>query len=143
MIGSLWIRLRRSGERLITGQSLQGRLALLTGVSVALAVLFVGTTAYVITRISLMDQLDRELLTTAASAAELVAADPDNRTAEYAVAIRSYLKGRGLGWQLMQHLISYARAEGLAFVHPFDDPDVIAWASRPSAIPTIPASCGW
>ena len=27
--------------------------------------------------------------------------------------MRSDLKGRGLGWRLMQHLIDYARAEGL------------------------------
>jgi len=41
-------------------------------------------------------------------------ADPDYRTAEYAVMTRSDLKGRGLGWQLMRHLIDYARAEGLS-----------------------------
>jgi len=40
-------------------------------------------------------------------------ADPDYRNAEYAVMIRSDLKGRGLGWQLMRHLIDYAKAEGL------------------------------
>lgn len=78
MIGSLWIRLRRFFERLITGQSLQGRLALLTAVSVAFAVLFVGGTAYLVTRLSLMDQLDRELLLTAQGLAALVAANPDN-----------------------------------------------------------------
>jgi acetyltransferase len=41
-------------------------------------------------------------------------ADPDYTRAEYAVLVRSDLKGRGLGWRLMQHLIAYARAEGLA-----------------------------
>lgn len=40
-------------------------------------------------------------------------ADPDYRNAEYAVMTRSDLKGRGLGWQMMRHLIDYARAEGL------------------------------
>jgi len=40
-------------------------------------------------------------------------ADPDYRRAEYAVMTRSDLKGRGLGWQLMRHLIEYAKAEGL------------------------------
>ena len=40
-------------------------------------------------------------------------ADPDYTRGEYAVLVRSDLKGRGLGWQLMQHLITYARAEGL------------------------------
>lgn len=40
-------------------------------------------------------------------------ADPDYTRGEYAVQVRSDLKGRGLGWVLMQHLIDYARAEGL------------------------------
>lgn len=34
-------------------------------------------------------------------------------TGEYAILLRSNLKGRGLGWALMQLLIEYARAEGL------------------------------
>ena len=34
-------------------------------------------------------------------------------TAEYAVLVRSNLKGRGLGWVLMQTLIDYARNEGI------------------------------
>jgi len=34
-------------------------------------------------------------------------------TGEYAVLVRSDLKGRGLGWLLMQTLIEYARAEGI------------------------------
>ena len=41
-------------------------------------------------------------------------ADPDYTRAEYAVVVASDLKGRGLGWRLMQHLIDYARQEGLA-----------------------------
>ncbi len=44
-------------------------------------------------------------------------ADPDYRNAEYAVMTRSDMKGRGLGWQLMRHLIDYARAEGLERLH--------------------------
>ena len=40
-------------------------------------------------------------------------ADPDYEKAEYAVLARSDLKGMGLGWVLMRHLIRYARAEGL------------------------------
>lgn len=40
-------------------------------------------------------------------------ADPDFKTGEYAVLVRSDLKGKGLGWQLMNHLIDYARAAGL------------------------------
>jgi len=41
------------------------------------------------------------------------AADPDYKSGEFAVLVRSSLKGRGLGWHLMRHLIDYARAEGL------------------------------
>ena len=41
-------------------------------------------------------------------------ADPDYIRAEYGVMVRSDLKGKGLGWALMQHLIRYAKAEGLA-----------------------------
>ncbi|HEX5958182.1 MAG TPA: GNAT family N-acetyltransferase, partial [Hyphomicrobiaceae bacterium] len=40
-------------------------------------------------------------------------ADPDYTRGEYAIQVRSDLKGLGLGWMLMQHLINYARAEGL------------------------------
>jgi acetyltransferase len=41
------------------------------------------------------------------------ASDPDYEHAEFGVLVRSDLKGRGLGRALMQHLIAYARAEGL------------------------------
>jgi acetyltransferase len=41
-------------------------------------------------------------------------ADPDYTRGEYAILVRSDLKGHGLGWKLMQHLIEYAKAEGLA-----------------------------
>jgi acetyltransferase len=34
-------------------------------------------------------------------------------TGEYAILLRSDLKGRGLGWTLMQLIIEYARSEGL------------------------------
>lgn len=37
--------------------------------------------------------------------------DPDRSRAEYAVLVASDLKGRGLGWLLMQTLIDYARRE--------------------------------
>jgi acetyltransferase len=40
-------------------------------------------------------------------------ADPDYKFAEYAVIVATNLKGRGLGWALMEHLIAYARATGL------------------------------
>ena len=44
-------------------------------------------------------------------------ADPDYEKGEYAVLVRSDLKGYGLGWLLMQHLISYAKSEGLKSLH--------------------------
>jgi acetyltransferase len=40
-------------------------------------------------------------------------ADPAYVQGEYAILVRSDIKGRGLGWRLMQHLIDYAKAEGL------------------------------
>ena len=46
-----------------------------------------------------------------------LAADPDNERAEFAVTVRSDVKGRGLGWILMQHLIGYARARGIGTLH--------------------------
>ena len=42
--------------------------------------------------------------------------DPDRQTGEYGILIRSDIKGHGLGWQLMNQLIAYARAEGVAEV---------------------------
>ena len=38
---------------------------------------------------------------------------PSHETAEYAILLRSDLKGRGLGWSLMQLIIEYAKSEGL------------------------------
>ena len=46
-----------------------------------------------------------------------LAADPDYLSAEYAVIVRSDLKGCGLGWALMHHLIRYAESEGLRDLH--------------------------
>lgn len=43
--------------------------------------------------------------------------DDDGRSGEYAVIVRSALKAHGLGWLLMQRMIEYARAAGLARVH--------------------------
>jgi len=46
-------------------------------------------------------------------------ADPDYTRAEYAILVRSDLKGRGLGWRLMQHLIDYGKSEGLKELNGF------------------------
>lgn len=40
-------------------------------------------------------------------------ADANYETGEYAILLRSDLKGRGLGWKLMEMMIEYARSEGL------------------------------
>ena len=39
--------------------------------------------------------------------------DANYETGEYAILLRSDLKGHGLGWKLMELMIQYARAEGL------------------------------
>src|ERR1700694_2577500 len=39
--------------------------------------------------------------------------DSIHETGEYAILLRSDLKGRGLGWALMQLIIEYAKSEGL------------------------------
>jgi RimJ/RimL family protein N-acetyltransferase len=39
--------------------------------------------------------------------------DAIHETGEYAIMLRSALKGRGLGWALMQLIIEYARSKGL------------------------------
>jgi len=43
-------------------------------------------------------------------------ADSKYESGEYAILIRSDLKGHGLGWLLMELMIQYARTEGLRFV---------------------------
>jgi len=40
-------------------------------------------------------------------------ADPDNQRAEYAVIVRSDLKGRGLGHRLMREILAYAERRGI------------------------------
>ncbi len=42
-----------------------------------------------------------------------LSADPDYVNGEYAIIVRSDLKGAGIGWLLMRHLIHYAEKEGL------------------------------
>jgi acetyltransferase len=43
--------------------------------------------------------------------------EPDLVRGEYAVLVRSDLKGKGLGWALMQHLIAYAKSEGVQEIY--------------------------
>lgn len=44
-------------------------------------------------------------------------ADANHEAAEYAILVRSDLKRRGLGWRLMELMLDYARADGLARVY--------------------------
>ena len=46
-----------------------------------------------------------------------ISADPDNRRAEYAVAVRSDMKGRGLGRALMEAILAYAASRGIGEVY--------------------------
>ncbi|HEY0224018.1 MAG TPA: GNAT family N-acetyltransferase [Pseudolabrys sp.] len=43
--------------------------------------------------------------------------DPGCDSAEFAILLRSQLKGRGLGWLLMKHMIACAQDKGLKTVH--------------------------
>jgi RimJ/RimL family protein N-acetyltransferase len=43
--------------------------------------------------------------------------DDTREGGEYAVIVRSRLKGHGLGWRLMQRMIEYARSAGLRRIH--------------------------
>jgi len=42
-----------------------------------------------------------------------LSSDPDHESAEYGIVVRSDLKGQGLGWALLKHLIRYVKADGL------------------------------
>jgi acetyltransferase len=44
-------------------------------------------------------------------------ADPDGRSGEFAVFVRSDLKGRGLGFRLMTEILDYGRRHGIKTVH--------------------------
>ena len=43
--------------------------------------------------------------------------DPGRKTAEFAILVRSHLKGHGLGWLMMKHMIAAARERCLEVVH--------------------------
>jgi len=42
--------------------------------------------------------------------------DLDGKSGEFAILVRSHLKGHGLGWLMMKHVIAYAREKGLKSV---------------------------
>jgi acetyltransferase len=43
--------------------------------------------------------------------------DPGGDGGEFAILLRSHLKGHGLGWLMMKHMIAYAQEKGLEIVH--------------------------
>jgi acetyltransferase len=45
-----------------------------------------------------------------------LAADPEMESGEFAIIVRSDLKGHGLGWGLMERLIAYGRSVGLKHI---------------------------
>ncbi|MGN6765779.1 MAG: GNAT family N-acetyltransferase, partial [Rhizobiaceae bacterium] len=40
--------------------------------------------------------------------------DPDRTRGEYALLVRTDLQGHGIGWQLLQQILAYARAEKIS-----------------------------
>jgi len=43
--------------------------------------------------------------------------DASGENGEFAILMRSWLKGHGLGWLMMKHMIAYAKEKGLRSVH--------------------------
>jgi RimJ/RimL family protein N-acetyltransferase len=43
--------------------------------------------------------------------------DPNGDSAEFAILVRSQLKGHGLGWLMMKHIIACAKDKGLKVMH--------------------------
>uniref|UniRef100_B0SVW7 CoA-binding domain protein n=1 Tax=Caulobacter sp. (strain K31) TaxID=366602 RepID=B0SVW7_CAUSK len=86
-------------------------------------------------RLALMTQVDyRRTMTFLAFdtdrrtviATAMLASDADPKRAEVAVAVRSDLKGHGLGWTLLDHVLRYARAQGVKVVHSIESADNVA-----------------
>lgn len=48
-----------------------------------------------------------------------ISCDPDHIVAEYGLLVRTDLQGKGLGWQLLQQIIDYAHADGIARIEGF------------------------
>src|SRR5215510_3947083 len=43
--------------------------------------------------------------------------DPDGDGGEFAILVRSHLKGHGLGWLMMKQMIAFAQEKGLERIH--------------------------
>ena len=53
----------------------------------------------------------------------MLAAAPDRARADIAVSVRSDMKDRGIGWTLLQHVLRYARANGIEHVESMESRD--------------------
>lgn len=78
MIRAAFRRLRRWITDLLRGQTLQSRMVMLAAIAVAASVMMVGVAAYLITRWSLYDQLDRELVQISGYTSNTIATDIEN-----------------------------------------------------------------
>lgn len=56
-------------------------------------------------------------------ATAMLACDPDGVRAELAISVRADFKGRGVSWTLLQHVLDYARAEGIDSVESVESSD--------------------
>jgi GNAT superfamily N-acetyltransferase len=56
-------------------------------------------------------------------AVAMLAADPENETAEVAISIRGDHKGRGIGWTLLDHLAHHARSKGIKVLEAIESRD--------------------
>jgi len=52
-----------------------------------------------------------------AIATAMLAAEPGQDDAEVAISVRSDMKGRGVGWTLLQYVMGWARARGFTAIH--------------------------
>ncbi|KRA64950.1 CoA-binding protein [Caulobacter sp. Root656] len=86
-------------------------------------------------RLALMTQVDyRRTITFLALDADgrtviataMLASGADPERAEVAVTVRSDLKGHGLGWTLLDHVLAYARARGVKVVQSLESADHVA-----------------
>lgn len=50
-------------------------------------------------------------------ATAMLAAEPGQKDAEVAISVRSDMKGKGVGWTLLHHVISCAKAKGFQSIH--------------------------
>jgi len=82
---------------------------------------------------------DGQLIATA-----MLACDPDCVRAELAISVHADFKGRGVSWTLLQHVLDYARAEGIETVESVESSDNHAALKleREAGFETVPDESG-